>query len=134
MKFRRTARATRPRARRVPGVMNKTEARYAAHLDALVVSGVVQEHHFEGVTLKLADDTRYTPDFFVVLADGTCELHEVKPASGTGRAYYAREDAKLKVKIAARQFPFRMCVVWPDKGNGGWHRQEYGTATEEVPA
>jgi len=83
---------------RVAGRMNKTEAAYAALLEARRVRGDVAEWHYEALTLKLADDTRYTPDFLIVLADGTVELHEVK-------GFY-RDDAKVKAKVCARMFPF----------------------------
>ena len=83
--------------------MNKTEAGYALLLEARKRAGQVQDYWFEGLTLKLAHDTRYTPDFFVVLADGSCELHEVKG--------FMRDDANVKLKVAARLFPFPVFLV-----------------------
>lgn len=56
--------------RHKPGVMNKTERAYADLLEYRKIQGEVEQWHFEAVTLKLADGTRYTPDFYVVLADG----------------------------------------------------------------
>ena len=41
-------------------------------------AGIVFSWRYEAVTLKLADKTTYTPDFLVVLVDGSIELHEVK--------------------------------------------------------
>ena len=36
-------------------------------------------YRFEGVKLRLADNTFYTPDFAVMSAAGTMEMHEVSP-------------------------------------------------------
>jgi len=60
------------------GEMNKTEAAYAERLRALQAAGEVQWHRFEGLKLRLADNTFYTPDFAVMAADGVMECHEVK--------------------------------------------------------
>lgn len=50
------------------GEMNKTEAAYAAWLDALQAAGEIQWHRFEGLKLRLANNTFYTPDFAVMAA------------------------------------------------------------------
>ena len=65
---------------------SKTEMLYAQHLD-----GLHRRWVYEGVTFKLADGLRYTPDF-VVLADERPEFHEVKG--------FWRDDAKAKFKVA----------------------------------
>ena len=41
----------------------------AAELDLLWKSGKVFKWWFEGITLRLAKATRYTPDFLVMMAD-----------------------------------------------------------------
>ena len=92
------------RRRRLAGTMNRLEARYAELLDARQAAGEVAEWHFEALTLKLARDTRYTPDFMVVLPDGTVELHEVKG--------FMREDAHVKLKVCALAFPFTVRVAY----------------------
>lgn len=84
--------------------MNKTEAAYGQLLEAMRRAGTVAAYWFEGVTLKLADDTRWTPDYFVLLPDGTCELHEVK-------GNFFRDDARVKTRVAARMYPFPVKVV-----------------------
>lgn len=91
------------RQRHQPGVMNRSEAAYAAHLDVLKRCGEVIEYWFEQFTLKLAHDTRYTPDFLVQMPDGELQLHEVKG--------HFEDDALVKVKVAAEMFPFRIVVV-----------------------
>jgi len=92
-------------ARRTPGTMNKSEARYADVLAALRLEGKVAAYWFEAFTFKLAPDTRYTPDFVVMLPDGTLEIHEVKG--------HMEDDAWVKLKVAASLFPFRAVLVRP---------------------
>jgi hypothetical protein len=105
--------------RRAPGEMNKTEAAYAAHLDGQKVLGLVECWWFETVTFKIGKDCRYTPDFLVMLADGTLEVHECK-------GFWA-DDAKVKIKVAASMFPFRFVAVKKraKKDGGGWDQQQF---------
>ena len=77
-----------------PGQMNKTETAYRDHLRALKAAGEVLDFRFEAITLKLAQDLRYTPDFFVLKPDGSIEFHEVKGS----RAIF-RDDAKAKLSL-----------------------------------
>lgn len=103
--------------------MNKTEAEYAKILEARRACGKVLWYRFEGVTLKLADNTRYTPDFIVMLDSGELEAHEVK-----GSMNFIQDDAKVKIKVAADIFPFRFILVAPiaKKHGGGWETKEIG--------
>lgn len=96
------------------GAMNRTEAAYAAHLELLRQAGEVQWIRFEGLKLRLADKTFYTPDFAVMAADGVLEMHEVKG--------FMMEDAAVKVKCAADQYPFRFFIVRakPKRDGGGF--------------
>ena len=91
------------------GEMNKTEAAYAAYLEMLKRAGEVADYRFEAVKLRLADKTFYTPDFVVLAPDGVLEMHEVKG--------FWEEDARVKIKVAAAQFPFRFLAITRDKGN-----------------
>jgi len=104
------------------GERNKTEAAYEAHLEQLKREGVIQWYAFEGMTFKLAKDTRYTPDFIVLLANGEMECHEVK-----GAKILFQSDAKVKIKIAAEMFPFRFIAIYAKakKDGGGWEIQEF---------
>lgn len=113
----------KPRARGVrhkPGVMNGLERQLAAYLEAEINLGSVEWYAFESITLKLADDTRYTPDFLVMMADGTLECWEAKG--------FFRDDAKVKIKVAARLFPFvfRVFRSKPKRDGGGWEITTYG--------
>jgi hypothetical protein len=80
------------------GVMNGTEKAYSLRLAMLQSLGEVIEYKFEALTLKLAQDTRYTPDFYVINSKGEIEFHEVKG--------HLRDDALVKIKVAAEMFPF----------------------------
>ena len=101
------------------GVMNRTEAAYAAHLERLRLAGEVEWFRFEGVKLRLADSTFYTPDFAVMAADGVMEMHEVKG--------FWTDDARVKIKVAADQYPFRFVAfkVQAKRQGGGWVREEF---------
>lgn len=101
------------------GQMNRTEAAYATTLEAAKNAQEIVWYAFEGVTLKLADGCRYTPDFAVLRADGLMEMHEVKG--------YWTEDARAKIKVAADKFPFRFVAVYKQakKDGGGWRFEEF---------
>lgn len=114
--------ARAPRVRRIAGTPNKGEAAYGQHLEIQKRAGHIVDYWYEGMTLKLANDTRFTPDYFVINADLEVELHEVKPAS-SGK-FYARDDAKVKLKVCASVFPFRVFVCWPTKDHLHWNREE----------
>lgn len=101
------------------GERNKTEAAYEAYLKLLQYAGDVLWFKFEGVKLRLADNTFYTPDFMVMMEDGTLEMREVK-------GFWA-DDAKVKIKVAADMYPFRFIAVKakPKKDGGGWSVEEF---------
>lgn len=91
------------------GVMNKSESEWSVNLDLRKSAGEIIAWWFEEITFKLANRTHYRPDFFVQMADGSFEVHEVK-----GR--YVRERSKAKFKIAAERFPFIFYLCVKDKG------------------
>jgi len=96
------------------GAMNATEAAYAKHLALREAAGEIVWTKFEGLKFRLADNTFYTPDFIVMLADGSMEAHEVKGA----RAIF-QDDAKVKIKVAAETYPFRFFACFPRKVRDG---------------
>ncbi|MDP8240838.1 MAG: DUF1064 domain-containing protein [Candidatus Hatepunaea meridiana] len=102
---------------KTPNSMNNLEKRYADHLRTLQLAGEIHSYSFERHNLKLADRTYYKPDFEVMLSDGSIEFHEVKG--------FMMDDANVKIKVAAQQFPqyvFRL-VRW-DKW-AGWKIRPY---------
>ena len=106
---------------------NKTEEAYAAYLGTLKLAGDIADFGYEWITLKLADDTRYTPDFFVLTSDYTVEFHEVKAGilnKSTGEVKaLMKDDALVKIKVAAERFPFRFKMAFLYKGT--WYWKEY---------
>lgn len=115
----------RPRAsvmavgRTARGVMNKSEARYASEvLDVRKASGEVAAYWYESVKLRLAEGAWFTVDFFVMLADGRLEAHEVKG--------FLRESAAVRIKMAAEKYPFLFFMAFKRKkvDGGGWKIKE----------
>lgn len=118
MNFRSTAKSRMQALGRLKtGQRNKTESAYEALLEARRQAGTVAWYKFEGLKLRLADNTFYSPDFFVMLADGTLEAHEVKG--------HWQDDARVKIKIAAEMYPFRFIAVRvkTKKEGGGWQQE-----------
>ncbi|KDC23019.1 hypothetical protein AZ20_4217 [Bordetella bronchiseptica E014] len=101
------------------GAMNKTEQAYSAYLAQLQAVGGILWHKFEGMKLRLADNTFYTPDFAVMRPDGQIELHEVKG--------FWQDDARVKIKVAADMYPFKFLAIKAraKKSGGGWEVEEF---------
>ena len=104
--------------------MNKTEQRFEQNvLWARKAAGEVLGWKFEPLKLRLADKTFYTPDFLVILADGTIELAEVKGGGGW------EDDARVKIKVAAETFPeFLFAAYREQRGRqnlGRFDREEF---------
>lgn len=101
------------------GAMNKTEALYAAELNLLKHAGEVLWWRFEGMKLRLADNTFYSPDFAVMRAGGLLEMHEVKG--------FWTDDARVKIKVAADLYPFRFLAIRAKtkKAGGGWAVEDF---------
>lgn len=101
------------------GKMNGTESAYAATLDDEKRRGAILWYKFEGLKLRLADNTFYTPDFTVMDSAGVIECHEVKG--------HWMDDARAKIKIAAELYPFRFYAIKKraKKAGGGWDVEEF---------
>lgn len=102
------------------GAQNKTEAAYEATvLRPGMMAGDIAWYRFEGLKLRLADNTFYTPDYAVMLSNGLMEVHEVKG--------FWTDDARVKIKVAADQYPFRFIAVkaLAKKAGGGWHVEAF---------
>lgn len=118
MSFRRFARGVR----RTPGEMNGLERQYADLLKLRLRAGELDWFEFDAIKLRLAENTFYTPDFFIMRADGGLEVHEVK---GTSRGKpFVEDDAAVKIKVAASKYPFQFRMVW--KVAGSWQEKVYG--------
>lgn len=95
-----------------PRGMNKIEAAWGEHLKW---NCDISWHAYEAITLKLADDTRYTPDWVVMRPNGDLIMYEVKGP-------HKREDAMVKLRVAARLFPMRFILV--TRENDRWVEKE----------
>ncbi len=105
------------------GEMNKTEKAYADYLRTLQMAGEVLWFRFEGIKLRLADNTFLTVDFAVLPVTGVLEMHDVKGAKGI-----VTDDSKVKMRVAADQYPlvFKRVYPKPKKEGGGWLVEEVG--------
>ncbi len=113
------ARSGRP-ARPLPGDMNGLEKRYAEHLEIRKRAGEIADWRFEEIKLKLAKLCSLTPDFFVLLTDGTIEAHEVKG--------HWEDDARVKIKVASEKhwwFTFVAVTAKRRKDGGGWSFERF---------
>lgn len=101
------------------GVKNKTETAYGMELELRKAAGDVLWYRFEGLKLRLADNTFYTPDFAVMRSTGQMECHEVKG--------FWTDDARVKIKVAADLYPFRFIAIKavPKKAGGGWATEAF---------
>ena len=102
---------------RLPGgEMNKTEAAYARHLEALKFSGEVLDFWFEEMKFKIGTSACwYTPDFVVQLKSGAMEIHEVKG--------HFQDDALVKTKAVALRYPYRVISI--KLVRGAWEVREF---------
>lgn len=105
------------------GERNKTEARYE---ETLAADGDVEKWWFEPLTLRLShpetgQPAKFTPDFLVLMKDGTTYLDDVK---GSGLDDNA---AGVRIKTAAELYPlwrFRICKERRKRDGGGFEIRE----------
>jgi hypothetical protein len=99
-----------------PKFKSKTEREYHNILELRKKAGDILWFRHEGITLKLGDDCRYTPDFFVMAPDGTMSIIEVKGG-------FIRPDSIVKLRAAAAQYPFRFLMA--QKTKDGWTEKAF---------
>lgn len=100
--------------RRVPGRMNRLETSYAALLDNRKHKGEILAWWFEAVAFRVGERCFWHPDFLVMLADGTLEIHDTKG--------FTKDDATVKARAVAAKFPMTVYHVTYTK-KGGWKWQ-----------
>ena len=107
--------------KRIAGRMNKTEAKYAEHLELLKSNGQIVRWDFEPFGLRLSEEKCfYHPDFFVTYQD-RFEVHEVKAFNKKAGAPLLKDDALVKIKVASTQFSYWVFkIVWFDTQKGLW--------------
>ncbi len=90
---------------------SKWEAQYHQHLELLEKTKAIAWFGYECIRLRLADGAYFTADFPVLTTHGQLVMCEVKG--------FWREAAKLRVKVAAKEFPWlRIEVI--TKRDGQW--------------
>ncbi len=121
----------RAHGRHQRGVMNKTEAAFAAHLELQKKVGEIESWEFEPRSLVMAKGYKYTPDFivrmkskFVLVGETIC--YEVKAVSKVAVRKQTKvrmtEAARVRIGWAAQRFPeYKFVIVWP-KGDGWTER------------
>ncbi len=116
----------RPGRRKQPGEMNGLERAFHEATQNWVGIAALE---YERITLKLAHDTRYTPDFYMLRETGTIQFYECKG--------FMEDHARVKIKVAAEMFPeFEFYLVRRRKkaDGGGWDIQRVGTADTQIGA
>lgn len=83
---------------------NKLEAKFDRKLADEKHAGIIADYWFEEVKFRLAARTFYTPDFVVALPDWTTRVYEIKGS-------FFRDDARVKIKVAAEKYPHIRWVV-----------------------
>lgn len=94
------------------GKLNKTER---SRLSFLRATPLIGEIGIQSITLKLGDDCRFTPDFWYVSYGGRFFFEDVKG--------FQRDDALVKIKVAARQFSWATFLIVKKNGSG-WDAKE----------
>lgn len=99
--------------RKARGVMNATEKAYAQLLQVRLLAGEIEWWAYEAWTFVLGPACRYTPDFAVMLADGSLECHEVKG--------FMSDAARVKTRTFVELFPLPLFIVKKvSKAKGSW--------------
>ena len=110
--------------------MNKTELRYELMLRAREAAGEILWFAFEPLKLHLGERCFFSPDFGVVTADRTIELHEIKAWWVKQGHAGIEDDARVKLQVAASRYPMFRFVIAAEERAGGitreWHYEEIG--------
>ena len=122
------AQIAKPRIRQNSAGLNKTEQAFFDYLTAREEPGVLRNVlPPQSITLRIANGCRYTPDFMVAYHvqhdDGNGYAQELVAYEVKG---FLRDDAAVKIKVAATAFPwiaFNLVTKLPG-GGGGWSISE----------
>ncbi|MGD9636845.1 MAG: hypothetical protein AB7U97_26415 [Pirellulales bacterium] len=112
-------RETRYGKRHRAGEMNGTEAKYAELLSGRKLAGEIVDWMFEPMTFRLADRSRYTPDFMILHNDTSIELVNVKGGGPID------PNSLTKHKVAAEKFSMFRWTIEQLKRGEGWVRTEF---------
>jgi hypothetical protein len=114
--------------------MNKTERSFSETLVIAKSRTLIVDWYREPVKLRLAGRTWYTPDFLVECFD----LHEHEPLTFIEVKGWMRDDAAVKLKVAARTYQCFRWLLVTRYGLHGWTVREVthtgiGTTPITVP-
>ena len=98
-----------PRTSKDESKLNKTERTFLQYLRKLPG---ISHIGIQGITFKIGDDCRYTPDFSALKDCSQLYLYEVKG--------FMRDDALVKLKVCARMYPWAILNL-VRKDNAGWN-------------
>ena len=104
--------------------LNKTERAFLTYLQALEP---MRRVHAQDITLRIGNGCRYTPDF--VVDGGALNRPDTDAAfwATLVRAYevkgFMRDDAAVKLKVAARAYPWICFHLVTKRKGGGWDIQ-----------
>lgn len=121
---------SKARGRHVQGQKNKLEQAYEdTVLAPRLARGEIIGFWFEPLKLRIGKACYYTPDFLVMLADCTLELHEVKAMwrrKGGGERAGWQEDSRIKAKAAAERYTMLafVAVAGSKRKGEGWKWKE----------
>jgi hypothetical protein len=111
---------TEPKERKI----NKTEQKYGSHLEVQKKAGQIHDYKFEALKFRLADECTYTPDFMVILKDGSVKMIDVKAFWKKANKPGITEDSLVKMKVVGEQFPmFSFFATW--EKDGVWEEREF---------
>lgn len=104
--------------------LNKTEARYANHLEKLKMAGEVLWYRNHAFGLYFEDGTRYTPDFMVMDKDGGITLIDCKAYYKNKGKAHIEPDSMLRMKRTAHEYwMFTVKATW--EVDGQWQEMTF---------
>lgn len=97
--------------------LNKTEARYANHLERLKLAGEILWWRSHAFGLYFEDGTRYTPDFVTMDKAGSITLIDVKAYYKNQKKVHIDTASMIRMKRTAHEYYFfTMKAVWEKDG------------------
>lgn len=124
MKPKKPSGLAKPRGRKQ---MNKTEAAYAAILEARKRKAEIDGYTWEGMTLRWPDGMTYTPDFAVTEGYKTVEVGGQFPDEKWSRIVlietkgpWIEDDAKVKFRAARAHWPEFEFKMMQRAKDGSW--------------
>ncbi len=96
---------------------SKLERDFADHLNHLFMVGEIVRWTYEDTKLRLGTGSWYTPDFRLIMRDGSIVFYEVKG--------HQREAALVRIKVASDLYP-EYTFIQVKREQGVWIEQRFG--------